>query len=462
MTRPERVPREPGGRAPQLRGQLLRWLLVPLSLLLVADTFIGYWVASSSAERAHDRALVEIARDVALHLRVERGRVVLDLPEEARRVLFSAAQGRIAFEVLAADGGRIAGEALPSPPSQRPGETLYDAVLDGTPVRVVQLAARSAPGAIVRVAETKEQRLALTREFLASVIVPQLLLIVIAGLVVWHGVVRGLAPLERLQRALATRSHVARGPVSAEGVPGEVRPLVESINELLERLDRALTLQARFIADAAHQLKTPIAALRTQLEVALREQDPDRLRQAVEASYPGLERLQRLASQLLSLARNEPVAGAVLQMVPLDLNALGLEVAKRWVPEALKRGIDLGFEAAPAAPAVRGDAARLVELLDNLLDNAVRYTRDRGRITVRVLDGPVPTLEVSDDGPSIPAAERERVFERFHRLLGSSRDGSGLGLAIAREIAQLHGAEITLRDDADGVGNTFSVAFPRP
>ena len=197
---------------------------MPLSLLLVADTFIGYWVASSSAERAHDRALVEIARDVALHLRVERGRVVLDLPEEARRVLFSAAQGRIAFEVLAADGGRIAGEALPSPPSQRPGETLYDAVLDGIPVRVVQLAARSAPGAIVRVAETKEQRLALTREFLASVIVPQLLLIVIAGLVVWHGVVRGLAPLERLQRALATRSHVARGPVSAEGVPGEVRP----------------------------------------------------------------------------------------------------------------------------------------------------------------------------------------------------------------------------------------------
>jgi two-component system sensor histidine kinase TctE len=460
LTRPERDPR---GRAPQLRRQLLRWLLVPLSLLLVADTFIGYWVASSSAERAHDRALVEIARDVALHLRAEEGRVVLELPAEARRVLFSAAQGRIAFEVLAADGSRVAGEALPRPPSPRPGgETLYDAALDATPVRVVELPARAAPGAIVRVAETKEQRVALTREFLASVIVPQLLLIVIAGLVVWHGVVRGLAPLERLQRALATRSHVARGPVSAEGVPGEVRPLVESINELLGRLDRALTLQARFIADAAHQLKTPIAALRAQLEVALREQDPDRLRQAVEASYPGLERLQRLASQLLSLARNEPAAEGALAMAPLDLNALGLEVAQRWVPEALKRGIDLGFEPAAAAPPVRGDPARLAELLDNLLDNAVRYTRDHGRITVRVLDGASATLEVSDDGPAIPAEERERVFERFHRLLGTSREGSGLGLAIAREIAQRHGAEITLRDDADGVGNTFSVAFPPP
>jgi two-component system sensor histidine kinase TctE len=312
----------------------------------------------------------------------------------------------------------------------------------------------------VRVAETKEQRVALAREFLLSVIMPQLLLILIAGVVVWHGVVRGLAPLERLQRALASRSHVDRRPVSAEGVPGEVRPLVRSINELLARLDGALTLQARFVADAAHQLKTPIAALRTQLDVALREREPGRLREAVEAAYPGLERLQRLASQLLSLARNEPEAAGAVARAPLDLNALGLEVATQWVPEALKRGIDLGFEPAQAPAMVRGDAARLRELLDNLLDNAVRYTRDHGRITVRVLAGPPPSLEVSDDGPSIPPEERERVFERFHRLLGTSRDGSGLGLAIAREIARLHDAEIALRDDADGVGNTFSVAFP--
>jgi two-component system sensor histidine kinase TctE len=451
-------------KPPQLRTQLLRWLLVPLSLLLVADTFIGYWIATSSAERAHDRALVEIARDVALHVRAENGKVALDLPEEARRVLFSSAQGRIVFEVVAAGGLRIAGEPIPPAPAtlQRRSEKLYDAALGGSPVRVAELPVSGGAGTIVRVAETKEQRVALAREFLLSVLLPQLLLIVIAGLVVWHGVVRGLAPLERLQRALATRSHVDRGPVSAEGVPGEVRPLVNSINDLLGRLDHALTLQARFIADAAHQLKTPIAALRTQLEVALREQDPARLRESVEASYPGLERLQRLASQLLSLARNEPEAAGSVRMAPLDLNALGLEVATRWVPEALKRGIDLGFEPGAAPAVVRGDAARLRELLDNLLDNAVRYTRDHGRITVRVLGEPARLLEVSDDGPSIPPEERERVFERFHRLLGTSRDGSGLGLAIAREIARLHGAEIALRDDADGVGNTFSVSFPAP
>jgi two-component system sensor histidine kinase TctE len=445
---------------------------MPLSLLLVADTFIGYWVATSSAERAHDRALVEIARDVALHLRTGKGgAVVLDLPEEARRVLFSSTQGRIAFEVLSADGSRVAGEPIAAAPAgPRPlaaanGEKLYDGTLAGEPARIVELGVRAdpqagRPAATVRVAETKEQRVALAREFLASVIMPQLLLILIAGVVVWHGVVRGLAPLERLQRALASRSHVDRGPVSAEGVPGEVRPLVQSINELLARLDGALTLQARFVADAAHQLKTPIAALRTQLDVALREREPERLREAVEAAYPGLERLQRLASQLLSLARNEPEAAGAVALAPLDLNALGLEVATHWVPEALKRNIDLGFEPAEGPAMVRGDAARLGELLDNLLDNAVRYTRDHGRITVRVLATPLPSLEVSDDGPSIPPQERERVFERFHRLLGSSRDGSGLGLAIAREIARLHDAEIALRDDADGVGNTFSVAFP--
>jgi two-component system sensor histidine kinase TctE len=239
-----------------------------------------------------------------------------------------------------------------------------------------------------------------------------------------------------------------------------VRPLLVSINDLLARLDEALTLQARFIADAAHQLKTPIAALHAQLELARREPDPARMREAMEAAYPGLERLSRLASQLLSLARNEPEAAGTVRLVPLDLNALGLDVATQWVPEALKRGIDLGFEAGTDPALVRGDAGRLRELLDNLLDNAVRYSRDNGRITVRVVAAPTATLEVSDDGPGIPPEERERVFERFHRLLGTHQDGSGLGLAIAREIAHLHGAKIALREDADGVGNTFSVAFP--
>jgi two-component system sensor histidine kinase TctE len=443
-------------RPPQLRTQLLVWVLAPLLLLLAADTFVSYWVALSFAQRAYDRSLLEIAREISLHLRRANGELELDLPDDARKVLLSDPADRIWFSVAAPDGRVLAGDDIPSASG---GQDFYDARMSDAPVRVVALRVEG-NGALVRVAETENKRNELAREILLSVIVPQVLLILIAGAVVWIGVVHGLSPLERLRSALAQRSHRDRGPVGASGVPAEVMPLVQSLNDLLARLDRVLTLQSRFVADAAHQLKTPIAAVKTELEVALREEDGERVRQSLRGAHAGLERLSRLASQLLSLARNEPEAAGAVQLAPLDLGALALEVAKDWVPAALERGIDLGFEGSGQPITVRGEAGRLRELLDNLLDNAVRYTREGGRITVRVAEGRV--LEVSDDGPAIPESERARVFERFHRLLGSSKDGSGLGLAIAQEIARIHGAEITLRDDIDGVGNTFSAAFPPP
>jgi two-component system sensor histidine kinase TctE len=456
-------------RRPLLRTQLLAWLLVPLFLLLTADTMVSYWVALDFSRRAHDRTLVEVAREVGLHLRGANGGLALDMPPEARRVLLVDPVDRLFFEVVAADGRRIDGEALAPAPDdaakRRSAEVFYDGEMQGEPVRIVEL--RIEPdreagrgGALVRVAETKVKRNEFTREILLSVVLPQLLLILIAGIVVWVGVVRGLAPLQRLQRAVAQRSARDRSPVAVDSVPGEVGPLLDSINDLLGRLDHVLTLQSRFVSDAAHQLKTPMAALKTQFEVALRETDPQRMREALQDIHPRLERLQRLVSQLLSLARNEPDAVSAVKLAPLDLNALALDVTTGWVPEALRKQVDLGFEDAGRPVMVAGDAVRLRELLDNLLDNAVRYSRRGGRVTVRVGAAP-PTVDVNDDGPSIPSEERARVFERFHRLLGSGQDGSGLGLAIAREIAELHGGEITLREDAsDGIGNTFSLLLP--
>ena len=451
---------------PLLRRQLLAWLLAPLFLLLIADTFVSYWVALSFSRSAHDRTLLEVAREFSLYVRAGGNGLVLDIPEEARRVLFVDPVDRLHYEAAAADGSTVAGERIAPPPGgRRRAETFYDGELQGAPVRIVELrlppdADLRRPEAVVRVAETLNKRNGLAREILISVIVPQVLLIAIAGVVVWFGVVRGLQPLERLRRAVVARPLRDRGPLAADGVPGEVSPLLHAINDLLARLDRALTLQSRFISDAAHQLKTPIAALRAQYELALREPDGQRMREALGQLEPGLERLSRLVSQLLSLARNEPEAAPALRLAPLDLNALGLVAATEWVPQALHKGIDLGFEGTPAPVPIRGDEARLRELLDNLLDNAVRYSRQGGRVTLRVLGAPAPVLEVSDDGPAIPAEERERVFERFHRLLGSAQPGSGLGLAIAWEIARLHGARIDLREDADGVGNRFSVHFP--
>ncbi len=456
-------------RQPLLRTQLLTWLLVPLFVLLTVDSVISYWVALKFSQRANDRTLVEVAREVALHVRGTNGNLVLDMPPEARRVLLVDPVDRIYFDVTAADGRRLDGEAIVPATGDAarrgPSESLYDGTMHGEAVRIVELrlerdAGAGRGGGIVRVAETKNKRNEFTREILLSMVLPQVLLIVIACIVVWIGVVRGLAPLERLQRAVASRSDRDRRPVVVENVPGEVNPLLQSINDLLARLDQVLTLQNRFVSDAAHQLKTPMAALKTQFEVALRETDPQRMREAMQEIQPRLERLTRLMSQLLSLARNEPEAVSAVTLAPLDLNALALDVSTGWVPEALRRRVDLGFEDSGRPVMVLGDAIRLRELLDNLLDNAVRYSRDGGRITVRVQADP-PAVDVNDDGPSIPPEERRRVFERFHRLLGSGQEGSGLGLAIAQEIARLHQGEITLREDAtDGIGNTFSVLLP--
>ena len=452
---------------PWLRRQLLTWLLVPLTLLLLADAFVSYWITLDFSRRAYDRSLIEIAHEIALYLRPGSGRPELDMPEAARRVLLTDPSDRIFFGVTSLDGSHVAGDPLPAPSGALArglrDETLYDGVVQGTPVRVVEYRAELSGGrsiAVVRVAETQVKRNDLAREMLLSVIVPQVLLVILAGALVWVGVARGLSPLVRLQKAVAARSPYDLSPIGIAEVPGEVRPLLASINALLERLGRAMTLQSRFVADAAHQLKTPVAGLQAQVELALRQESASLTRDALMVFQRGLERLARLVSQLLSLARNEPDAAAAVRMAPLDLNALALEAASSWVPEALRKEIDLGFEAARASVIVEGDAERLRELVDNLLDNAIRYSSPGGRVTVHVGAQPLPTLFVHDDGPSIPAEERQRVFERFHRLLGTNSEGSGLGLAIAQEIARMHGAVISLADDADGVGNTFAVTFP--
>ncbi|HEY3555081.1 MAG TPA: ATP-binding protein, partial [Casimicrobiaceae bacterium] len=232
-----------------------------------------------------------------------------------------------------------------------------------------------------------------------------------------------------------------------------------SINDLMTRLHEILSFQARFIADAAHQLRTPVAGLKAHVEVALREEDPTQARASIAHLYTAVERMSRLVAQLLSLARNEPTTVRQVTLAPLDLAKLAFDVTMDWVPEAYRRTIDLGFDGAAPHVTVDGDAPRLTELVNNLLDNAIRYSREGGRVTVHVADDP-PRLSVSDDGPLIPVEERERIFERFHRLLGSHAGGSGLGLAIVQEIAKLHGASISLGEDSDGLGNRFTVTFP--
>lgn len=448
-------------RSATLRSKLLRWLLIPLSLLFVVDAIGSYFLARNLSNRVYDGELMEIARELNLHAKVVDGVPTFDLEKDAERTLLLDQYDEVFYAVRAADGALIAGDAELPRGHVDAAPVAYDGGAHGSPVRVAQIRGtdNGSTPFTVQVAETLVKRHILANEILIGVILPQLLLIGIAGLVLWAGVARGLAPLRTLQEAVAARSHLDLSPVDVAHVPSEVDPLLSAVNDLMARLDTILTYQSRFIADAAHQLRTPVAGLKAHIEVALREEDPVQARLSLAHLYTAVERMSRLVAQLLSLARNEPATVRKVAFAAIDLSRLAFDVTMEWVPQAYRKHIDLGFEAAQKPATIIGDALRLTELMNNLLDNAIRYSHDGGRVTVRVATDP-PRVSISDDGPVIPVEERQRVFERFHRLLGAHADGSGLGLAIVREIAQLHDASIALTEDVDGLGNTFTVTFP--
>ncbi len=447
-----------------LRTQLLRWLLYPLLTVLVVDTAVSFGLAGHFSKNAYDKALVEIGHELSLQIRKSEAGITLDLPEVARRLLLQDPQDKIFFELLDSNGRRIAGNEIPkaSPDvtTSRNSVLLYDALIDDMPVRVVQLTLVDMSGATIRVAETKVKRTEMAQQIIASVMLPQVVLIVLVGLLVPFGVMRGLTPLKSLERAITERSERDRSPLDESSVPGEVIPVVTSMNNLLARLDAVLKVQSRFVADAAHQLKTPVAALSAYVELLKRSQSADEREKITSKLTEAVERMSRVVSQLLALARNDANEVRQPDFQAIDLNILLLEICSEWVPQAIKRGVDLGFEADVNSALIVGAPDRLRELFDNLIDNAIRYSKASGSVTVRVLGAPAPTVSIRDDAQTIPEAERALIFERFYRLLGSG-DGSGLGLAIAKDIAMLHQANIQIdRDSVDGIGNNIVVTFP--
>lgn len=447
-----------------LRTQLLRWLLYPLLTLLVVDTAVSFGLAGHFSKNAYDKALVEIGHELSLQIRKSDAGISLDLPEVARRLLLQDPQDKIFFELLDLDGRRISGDEIPkAPPDVTPSRNsflLYDALIDDTPVRVVQLTLVEMSGATIRVAETKVKRTEMAQQIIASVMLPQVILILFVGVLVPFGVMRGLTPLKSLEKAITERSARDRNPLDESSYPGEVIPVVTSMNNLLARLDAVLKVQSRFVADAAHQLKTPVAALSAYVELLKRSQSAGDREKITTKLTEAVERMSRVVSQLLALARND--ANDSLQPVfqSIDLNVLLLEICSEWVPQAIKRGVDLGFEAHTGTALIVGAPDRLRELFDNLIDNAIRYSKASGSVTVRVLATPAPAVSIRDDAQTIPEAERALIFDRFYRLLGSG-DGSGLGLAIAKDIATLHQANIQIyQDSVDGIGNNIFVTFP--
>jgi two-component system sensor histidine kinase TctE len=457
-------------RPRSLRGTLLAWVLLPLSLLFAVDAVFSYSLAFRFADLAYDRALASEVLALAGRVRHDGHRLQVDLPEAALQFFEADVHDQVYFRVSDDHGNLVFGHReLASPPSDPAPSSkplLYSTRLAGEPLRVAAVglplpSAGAASRATVAVGETLVKRRLLAREILIGMLLPQALLLVLAAALVWLGVGRGLRPLEALADAIRSRSHRDLSPLDEAAAPREVRPMVGAINGLLQRLSATLAAQRRFVADAAHQLRTPLAGLKTQTEVALRERDPSALAQSLAHIHSATEGTARLVNQLLALARAEPGADRPDRFQRVDLHELARETTADWVAAALRKTIDLGFEGDPALQAMTGDAVLLRELMSNLIDNAVRYTPAGGRVTVRVgrSDADV-VLSVEDDGPGIPEAERERVFERFHRILGTGQEGCGLGLAIVREIAERHAGTITLASGARGRGTLVSVRFP--
>ena len=438
-----------------LRAHLLRLLLPPIAALLAVGAVVAYYPTIEPATQAYDQALVDIGLALGSHVRVGQTEYRFDLPPAVEQVLRTDRFDSIYYRVMSPAGLEIAGDAdLPAPP----GDAIaHNTMYKGEKVRVVSVQAPCGRSACnVLVGETMVKREHLARDLLLQSLFPDFLIALATLVIVWFGVKRGLQPLSRLSDEIKARSAGDLRPIDAAGAPEETRPLVGALNGLLDEVSAASRKQQRFLADAAHQLRTPLAGLQAHTELALAQPMPQACRAQLEQVHRATIRTARLANQLLALARAEPGARSVTSSV--DLKGIAGGEADAWVRQSLGRDIDLGFELEPAP--VEGDAFLLREALSNLVHNALEYSNRGGRVTVRTgrANGHA-FLEVEDDGPGIAQEERARVLERFYRVPGTRGTGSGLGLAIVREIAASHAASMFIADGAAG-GCRVGITFP--
>jgi two-component system sensor histidine kinase TctE len=454
-----------------LFGEILDWMLAPLLFVWPLSIAFTHYFANNVANYPYDQALREHVTAIARQVKLVDGKPLLSLPASARAMLRADETDSVYFHVRAGGGKLLAGDKdlplLSSSPDGTvvPGEVyMRDADFKGQDLRLAYTylaepqMARS-QWVVIEVGETTEKRSQLANKIVASVILPQFIIIPLAVMLVWFGLSRGLRPLTRLRQTIEAREPDDLSPIGTRRVPEELEPLVEAFNEMLERMKRSVSAQQRFVADAAHQMRTPLTGLKTQAQFAIRETDPEALRHALRQIATGVDRAGRLINQLLTLARTEGGEAAQQKHEPLDLARLIRDVVTDWVPVAIEKGIDLGFESDKPAMIV-GNAFLLRELAKNLLDNALRYTPGGGHVTCRIIANHAEVLfEIEDNGVGISEEQAELVFERFYRVDDASTEGSGLGLAIVQEIAVQHDSRASLRPNPHGCGAVARVAF---
>lgn len=448
-----------------LRKALLQWLLLPAGLALITFLPLAFHLVHQPAMEALDRALADASLALVPHLEVVDGKPRFVFPAAAEQVLRADRVDDIYYLVLGPNDRFVAGDAgLPHEPpdgedSHADRVSFYSHFRDH-PIRVsaVRRTISGEPFVFVT-AETTRKRDQLRVDLAFALILPLIFFAGATGLTIWFGIRHALLPVEDIRRALHGMQHRAMKPLDAASAPGEIRPLVEEFNLALERLEQASDAQQRFVANAAHQLRTPLAGIRTQLELLQREPDATERETRSHQCIGAIERLGHLINQMLVLLSAEPGGRHAGLAEALDVPELIRERSPEWIRLAETQGIDLGFELEPAR--VTGDSLLLGEMVANLVVNALSYTPASGEVTIRSREaGGQAIIEVEDNGPGIPPEARERVFERFFRLPSASSPGSGLGLAIVREIAHGFGGEVSIQTPPGGRGALLQVRLP--
>ncbi|HSO46202.1 MAG TPA: sensor histidine kinase [Rhodoferax sp.] len=443
------TPTHHSGQGLSLKRQLLLWLVLPQLVLFLVGGALAYRIALKYAEKAIDQSLTQSVRSLARQVKPIGSGLLIDFPRAAQDIIEQDPTDRVSYMVSSPPGSFLLGNGkLPGPIGELQEPTrealLYNVKVDGKPMRVALLEldygdAASPQRMRVQVAKSLAVQRRLTTELIADMLAPLLLLIMVLSALVYGGISRGLRPLRRLQAQLGDRNNQALSdlsPIEMTQAPQEVHALAAAVNHLLSAVRRSLGQEKRFLNDAAHQLRTPLAGLISQTELALAETEPQALRERLTKVLAGARRSAHLVHQLLSLARNE----VEVDLQPLDVAALAREVARDWTPRALKAGIDLGYEGADHL-ILPGEAILLREALSNLIDNALTYAGAGCEVTIRVQPhGDLVLLEVADNGQGISSADMPHVFERFWRA-SDVPGGCGLGLAIVAEIAQRHGGQ---------------------
>ncbi len=450
-----------------LFAEILDWMLAPLLIVWPLTIILTYGVAEGLSQQPFDRVLDDQVQALSRQVQWDGDVSFINLPPAARNILRADDTDQIFFQVRNQKNRIIAGDPDLSLPDEEDGKRLQVVLfrsedMADKKIRIAHLWVAPPSGdnspsrwVLVQVAETLGKRTQLATEIIKGMVLPQFIVLPISVLLVWFGLSRGIKPLNSLQYRIQQRKPDDMSPIPLSQVPEELSPVVMSFNNLLLRLEHNMQVQKRFVADAAHQLKTPLAGLRMQAELAHSAVNDIERGKSLDNITRGTRQATRLVNQLLALARTEALAAQgssdSLPKQRLDLSELVREVALEWIDEALMQGHDLGLEADKPAW-IMGNTVLLKETVKNLIDNALTYTPAPGTITVRVKQTQTQTealtlLEIEDTGPGIPASERDAVLQPFYRVLGTGKDGSGLGLAIVQHTIAQHGAQLDLQDN---------------